>query len=145
MKFLIDECLSPKLAHLARERGYLESSHVVWEGRGGHQDWNLMPFILDGDWTFVTRNSYDFRGAPGAPGQPGHYQNVEIHAGLICLDAGDMDRDLQLELFGAVLDDLAFDPDLVNVCLEAGFSETDPGEIEIVRYVLPVEPNLVAG
>jgi hypothetical protein len=31
-KFLIDECLSPDLALLARERGFSESSHVTWLG-----------------------------------------------------------------------------------------------------------------
>lgn len=30
MKLLVDECLSPQLVKLARERGYGESSHVVW-------------------------------------------------------------------------------------------------------------------
>jgi hypothetical protein len=30
MKFLVDECLSPELVKLAHERGYGESSHVVW-------------------------------------------------------------------------------------------------------------------
>jgi hypothetical protein len=31
-KFLIDECLSPDLAALARERGFSESSHVTVVG-----------------------------------------------------------------------------------------------------------------
>jgi hypothetical protein len=31
-KFLIDECLSPDLAALARDRGFAESSHVTWLG-----------------------------------------------------------------------------------------------------------------
>jgi len=35
MKFLIDECLSLKLADLAVERGYVESSHVVRLGKSG--------------------------------------------------------------------------------------------------------------
>ena len=40
-----------RLALLARERGYLESSHVVWEGLSGVQDWNLMDFVVAGGWT----------------------------------------------------------------------------------------------
>jgi hypothetical protein len=55
MKLLIDECLSPELARLARDRGHGESSHVVWLKRGGWEDWSLASFIVDGDWTFVTR------------------------------------------------------------------------------------------
>ena len=60
MKFLIDECLSPKLVELAYANGYGESSHVVWLGRSGARDWELMRLILDGDWTLVTKNSVDF-------------------------------------------------------------------------------------
>jgi hypothetical protein len=39
-KFLIDEGLSPALALLARERGFVESSHVTWLGKSG---WNPIP------------------------------------------------------------------------------------------------------
>jgi hypothetical protein len=34
MKFLFDECLSPELTKLAHAKGYGESTHVVWLGRG---------------------------------------------------------------------------------------------------------------
>ena len=85
MKFLIDECLSPELAKLALRRGYVGSSHVVWLKKGGWKDWNLKPVILEGDWTFVTRNSCDFRGPETAPGSKGQYAGVRFHAGLICL------------------------------------------------------------
>ena len=61
-KFLIDECLSPDLATLARQRGFAESSHVTWLGKAGWKDWELKHFILDEDWTFVTRNSSDVKG-----------------------------------------------------------------------------------
>ena len=47
-KFLIDECLSPDLAALARDRGFAESSHVTWLGKAGWKDWELKQFILDG-------------------------------------------------------------------------------------------------
>ena len=66
MKFLIDECLSPELAKLAQERGHGESSHVVWRQLAGRKDWQLKPFILDGDWTFVTRNSLTSADLPPA-------------------------------------------------------------------------------
>lgn len=73
MKLLIDECLSPELTKLAHDRGYGESSHVVWLGKAGAKDWELKPLILDGDWTFVTRNADDFRGSASRPGQRGQY------------------------------------------------------------------------
>jgi predicted nuclease of predicted toxin-antitoxin system len=67
VKFLIDECLSLDLVDLAWERGFTQSSHVVWLGKAGWKDWELKPFILDGDLTFVTRDSVDFRGPAEHP------------------------------------------------------------------------------
>ena len=99
MKFLIDECLSEELAHVAIASGYAESSHVVWIGKGGWQDWNLLRVIVSEDWTFVTRNAYDFRGPADAPGAPGQHAKAEIHAGLICLTHQEMDLETQLEVF----------------------------------------------
>jgi hypothetical protein len=69
VKFLVDECLSPELVLRARASGFDESSHVVWLGRGGEKDWRLKPLILEGDWTFVTKNSIDFRGPAGNPAE----------------------------------------------------------------------------
>ena len=45
MKFLIDECLSPSLAIIARERGFAESTHVIWLGLRSRQDW-LHPGLI---------------------------------------------------------------------------------------------------
>lgn len=135
MKFLVDECLSPELAKLARAKGHGESSHVLWLGRAGLKDWELKPVILDGDWTFVTRNSLDFRGPADKPGAKGQYAGVEIHAGLVCLnDPSGMDLDMQLELFEQALEELQADPDLVNQVLEIT-CENDA--LTVRRYRLP--------
>lgn len=136
MKALIDECLSLELATLARDRGYAESSHVVWIGKKGWQDWNLMAVVIAGDWTFVTRNSIDFRGPPRAPGSKGHHSKAALHAGLICLNGPPgMDIDTQMELFGIALDALATDGDLINQCLEVTID--NEGQITLLRYPLP--------
>jgi len=138
MKFLIDECLSLKLADLAVERGYVQSSHVVRLGKSGWKDWELKPFILDGDWTFVTKNSIDFRGRADNPGAKGQYANVPIHAGLICLNGPEgMDRALQLDLFKIALAELEQDPDLVNQVIEVTLAADD--QIQVLRYCLPPE------
>lgn len=135
MKFLVDECLSPELVKLAHAKGHGESSHVVWLGRAGLKDWELKPVILDGDWTFVTRNSVDFRGPADAPGARGQYAGVEIHAGLVCLNGpSGMDLDMQLELFAQALDELEADPDLVNQVLEITCEEH---ALAVRRYRLP--------
>ncbi|GLI95581.1 DUF5615 family PIN-like protein [Methylocystis echinoides] len=135
MKFLVDECLSPESTKLAHTRGYGQSSHVVWLGRAGLTDWELKPIILQDDWTFVTKNSVDFRGAAEKPGSKGQYIDVAIHAGLICLNRPPgMDLDMQLELFEQALDELENIPDLVNQFLEISLEEE---AIDIRRYQLP--------
>lgn len=136
MKFLIDECLSPKLADLARTRGYGESSHVVWLKRTGAKDWELVRFIAEYDWTLVTCNSFDFRGSAMRPGEKGLYSTMEIHAGLICLNGPDgMNRRTQLELFEHALGSLETAPDIVNQVLEISLQEDDT--VCITRYALP--------
>lgn len=137
MKFLIDECLSPELAHLAQARGH-EASHIVWLGKAGWPDWRLKSVILDEDWTFVTRNAIDFRGPAETPGTRGQYVDVTLHAGLICLNdpPGGIDLDLMVEMFEIALDDLDRVPYLINQVLEISLSGA---EFEIIRYALP--PN----
>jgi hypothetical protein len=135
MKFLVDECLSPELVKIAHASGHGESSHVVWRGWAGLKDWELKPIILDGDWTFVTRNSEDFRGSVDTPGAAGQYAGVEIHAGLICLNGPcGMDLDMQLELFEQALEQLQADPDLINQVLEITLEED---ALTVRRYALP--------
>ena len=122
---------------MAQERGHSEASHVTWIGKGGKKDWQLKMVIIDGDWTFVTKNSIDFRGPTDAPGSKGEYADIAIHAGLICLNGPvGMDLRLQSEMFEVVLDELDQDSDLVNQVLK--ISLCDPGdEFEILRYELP--------
>jgi hypothetical protein len=62
------------------------------------QDWNLLAFVIQEDWTLVTKNSYDFRGPENARGEGGLYRAVGLHAGLICLNGENMDRQMQ-EIF----------------------------------------------
>ena len=87
VKFLIDECLSLDLVAVVHGRGFVESSHVVWMGKAGWKDWELKPFILEDDWTLVTRNSVDFRGHADNPETTGQFADVPLHAGLVCIAA----------------------------------------------------------
>jgi hypothetical protein len=136
MKLLVDECLSPELAKIARGEGYSDASHIVWLGLSGRKDWELKPVIIDGDWTFVTKNSVDFRGPKEEPGSRGQYADVAIHAGLICLNGPPgMDLDMQIELSELALRELALDPDLINQVLEISVDSGD--ELHILRYFLP--------
>ena len=91
----------------------------------------------------MTKDSYHFRGPEQAPGSGGQYQHVALHAGLVCLNADDMDRSLQLELFETVLDFLAGEGEFINQIIEVSVNDYDSEEIEIIRYVLPLEPLLL--
>ena len=140
MKLLIDECLSEELTKLAQNRGHPDASHVRWIGKGGAKDWELKPVIVEGDWTFVTKNSVDFRGPADAPGRSGEYAGIDLHAGLICLNGPvGMDLDMQIEMFEVALDDLDAQPDLVNKVLEISLESGIDEDIRVVRYALPNE------
>ena len=137
LKLLIDECLSPELAVMARERGHPEASHIVWMGKAGWKDWQLKQVILNEDWTFVTRNSNDFRGPVETPGSSGQLEGVPLHAGLVCLNhAGSFDLTVQRELFAEALRELESVGDLINQVIEVTLSE-DLASIEVTRYDLP--------
>jgi hypothetical protein len=140
-KLLIDECLSPELALMARERGHHEASHVVWIGNAGWKDWELKRVILEQDWVLVTRNSEDFRGPRHAPGTKGQYADVALHAGIICLNGPvGMDLEWQRRLFEEVLDELDESGDLTNQVLEVTLDD-DKAAIDLVRYEMPPTKN----
>lgn len=139
LKFLIDECLSLDLVEVARGRGFPASSHVVWLGKSGWKDWELKTFILEGDWTFVTRNSVDFRGPAENPGTKGQYAGVALHAGLVCINGPDgMTAELQCELFAGALDEIGNAHQLVNEVIEVDM-ESQETDFTIHRYTLPEE------
>jgi hypothetical protein len=136
-KILIDENLSPSLADEAQQRGFL-CSHVNHLGKSSWQDWELKRVILDGDWTFVTNNSTDFRGPADEPGSSGEYAGVRLHAGLVCIDAPfGLNLNLQRQIFGLILDDLVKHGDLTNKVLQVDVMKD--GRVEIGRFSLPAE------
>jgi hypothetical protein len=84
---------------------------------------------------FVTRDAVDFRGPDAQRGSKGQYADVQLHAGLICLDAaGGMDLDMQLRLFQEALTEVG-DGDLINQVLEVYL--TEEGDLHILRYRPP--------
>jgi hypothetical protein len=135
-KLLIDECLSSELALMARERGHHEASHVVWIGKRGWKDWELKEVLLSEDWVLVTWNCADFRGPKQNPGSKGQYTDVQLHAGLICLEVPlGMDLATQRQLFALVLDELNESPDLTTQVIEVSLSE-DGEAADQIRYEL---------
>jgi hypothetical protein len=136
-KILIDENLSPSLASGAQRKGFL-CSHVNHLGKTGTKDWELKRVILDGDWTFVTNNSTDFRGPVNEPGSSGEYADVRLHAGLVCIDSPfGLNLDLQRQIFGLILDELVKNGDLINQVLQVDVRKD--GRVELERFALPAE------
>ena len=103
-RFLIDECLSVSLVALAKERG-ITASHVGWLGKGGWQDHNLVPFVLENDYIFVTNNRRHFLR---------EYAKLKVHNGLIVIVPA-VRRRVQQQLFENALEAMAnFDDGFVN-------------------------------
>jgi hypothetical protein len=138
-RFLIDECLSPVLAQIARECGYWESTCVRDRGLSGTKDHDLIRFVIANDFTLVTHNAVDFRGpAVGASG--GLHSREPIHAGLVCLVSEfTMTRERQEQLFRDALAELQTMPDLVNQALEV--VEDGAGQVTIYLYRIPEAQN----
>ena len=132
LRFLIDECLTPELVDLAIAAGHPEATCVRDRALLSAKDWELMRIIVTGDYTLVTNNAFDFRGAGSAdPG--GLYAREPLHAGLVCLHSErSLGFETQRDLFQIALDDLAVNPDLVNQVLDV--CEYADRRIEIVRY-----------
>jgi len=134
-RFLIDECLSPELVQLAIQSGHTESTCIRDRGLSGTKDWKLIEHVVAGDFTLVTHNAVDFRGAgPGNLG--GEHAKQPIHAGLICLNSAfTMGLHRQLDLFQIALEEVSRMSDLVNQALE--IFEQEDGSIEVILYDIP--------
>lgn len=135
LKLLVDENLTPALVAVANARGFV-CSHVSYLGRAGEKDWELKKTIFGEDWTLITANSVDFRGPAERPGASGEYADVQLHAGLICINApGGTNRDVQQQLMELILDNIEEFGDLVNQVLEVDVDRK--GNVILRRYELP--------
>jgi hypothetical protein len=133
-RLFIDECLSPTLVAAARNAG-CEATCSRDRGLLGAKDWTLLRYIVNNDFTLVTKNSRDFRGH-GSSSPGGLYAKLEIHAGLICLNSHFvMVMRRQRRLFDFALRELALCPDLTNMALE--IFEHKNGEISCHLYDIP--------
>ena len=127
MKFLIDECLSPELATMARTRGFYESTHITWLGMRSRKDWTIVRRAIEDGFVLVTNNTTDFTAL---------FEREEIHAGLVCLSVAPnrMSLEIQKSLFLLALDRLGkAEPinEALEITLDAG------GTVRVERYALP--------
>lgn len=134
--FLVDECLSPELVSVARQRGY---AAVAVRDRGwtGLKDHEIVAKALEHDMVLVTRNARDFRGST-TTAVGGLLRRVTVHPGLVCIDSEtDEGFDIlkQLPLFEVALEEIAGEPDLVNQAIDV--VEEVGGDIVVTRYDIP--------
>lgn len=124
MKFLIDECLSPSLAAIARKRGFRESTHVSWLGLRSRKDWLLVRRAIRDGYVLVTNNKTDFTSL---------MEQERRHPGLVCINVahGLMSLEVQTSLFEYALAQLA-GIDLKGQTLDVTLSSDRV--IRVVRY-----------
>ncbi|WP_036294262.1 DUF5615 family PIN-like protein [Methylosinus sp. PW1] len=92
-KLFIDECLSAALVAVAKSRGVL-AEYGPYIGKGGWQDWNIVPFALENDFVIVTNNRRHFLK---------EFLDLDLHNGLIVI-VPNVDRADQIRLFEIALD-----------------------------------------
>lgn len=107
MRILLDECMSRTLVSVARMRGHL-ADHVLYLGKSGWQDHNLVNVVLEGDYLFVTNNARDFLKL---------FSEVDLHPGLLLI-IPQVRREKQVVLFNAALDFIETLGDTVNRLIE---------------------------
>lgn len=112
---------------MAAQHGH-EGHHVVWLGLSGETDWDLMPRIIEENFTFVTNNAADFRKL---------FAREELHADLVII-VPQVRPALQKELFGAVLSLMEEGDEPVNEVFEVAIED---GDIVIDRYALPAQSD----
>ena len=97
-----------------------------------------MEKILAQDWTFVTRNSDDFRPRVGSASKAPCYLGVGLHAGLVCLNLPQNSRKADHETyFKVALAVLSEDHDLTNRVLEVSSSQKENLAVSIVDFPSP--------
>jgi predicted nuclease of predicted toxin-antitoxin system len=109
MKFIIDEDLSPRVARYLCQEFCFDAIAVRDRGLLGATDSEVLEYALNEDRILVTANVRDFEKLAAA---------IEIHAGIILIQEGDLLVTEQIELINTVVGFLqaetAIGKDLIN-------------------------------
>ena len=92
-KIYIDECLSVALVAVAKTKGFL-AEYGPYIGKGGWQDWNIVPFAIDNNYIIATNNRRHFLR---------ELLKHNLHNGLIVIVPA-VERADQIALFSNALD-----------------------------------------
>jgi len=120
VRFLVDECLTPRLCTLAHEYGH-EAYHVAHRGWGRLKDPQLLAKMLAESLVLVTNNRDDFVALIG---------DAELHPGLIVI-VESVRRNEQIASFATALDAIGGREDLINTVVEVD------GDRTVEVYELP--------
>lgn len=119
MKFIIDEDLSPRVARYLCQEFCFDAIAVRDRGLLGATDPDVLEYAFNEDRILVTANVRDFERLAAA---------VEIHAGIILIQEGDLLATEQIELITTVVkvlqSEIAIGKDLVNRVLYVSISGT---------------------
>jgi predicted nuclease of predicted toxin-antitoxin system len=119
MKFIIDEDLSPRVARYLCQEFCFDAIAVRDRGLLGATDPEVLEYAFNEDRILVTANVRDFERLAAA---------VEIHAGIILIQEGDLLATEQIELITIIVKvlkaEIAIGNDLVNRVLYVSISGT---------------------
>lgn len=136
--FLIDECLTVKLAVVALQAGHTAQT-VPGAGLKGTKDPALMPILMAQKAVFVTRNAKDFRGK-GERSPGGLHAQHPGHAGLVLLNGDNrLVGGVQVKAFQFALSKMATQPTMTGQALEVWLQPD--GAFRATLYPVPVLPR----
>lgn len=119
MKFIIDEDLSPRVARYLCQEFCVDAIAVRDRGLLGATDPEVLKYAFNEDRILVTANIRDFEKLAAA---------VEIHAGIVLMQDGDLIAAEQIELIATVVRviqaEIDLGKDLVNRVLYISISGT---------------------
>lgn len=105
MKFIIDEDLSPRVARYLCQEFCVDAIAVRDRGLLGATDAEVLEYAFNEDRILVTANIRDFEKLAAA---------VEIHAGIVLMQDGDLIAAEQIELIATVVRVIQVEIDLGN-------------------------------
>jgi predicted nuclease of predicted toxin-antitoxin system len=119
MKFIIDEDLSPRVARYLCQEFCFDAIAVRDRGLLGATDPEVLEYAFNEDRILVTANVRDFEKLAA---------EIEIHAGIILIQEGDLLATEQIELMTRAVqvlqDENAIGKDLINRVLHISISGT---------------------
>ena len=108
LKLLLDENISPAIAHTLCTEDSVDACSIRDRGKLGIGDEEVLDFAFSEDRILVTANVSDFVALA---------QVRELHAGIILIDDGCLERPVQLQIIRQAIAMISAHGDLINQAL----------------------------